>query len=157
MEALFDGAVEGFDLRGGISGGLGTEVHDVAIGGVELEVGGLKLVEALDEESRADEQHQRERGLEDDERALQPGGSAGDGSVSGAERVGGLGSGSDPGGGDAEQNAGDEGEREGESDDHRRRAGSDREVRRVREGEHEQHVRACVCHDKPEQATHGGD
>ena len=45
-------------------------MNDVAVGGVEFEVAVLELAEALREEGCADEEHEGERGLKDDERAL---------------------------------------------------------------------------------------
>jgi len=62
VEALFDGAVEGLDLGSGVARALWVEVDDVAVGGVEFEVGVLKLAEALREEPRADDEHERKRG-----------------------------------------------------------------------------------------------
>jgi hypothetical protein len=57
VEPLFDGSIEGFDLGGSVACCLWVEVHDVAVGGVELEIDVAELVEALDEHACSDQQH----------------------------------------------------------------------------------------------------
>ena len=71
VEAVLDRPVESRQLRLRVTRGLGIEVDDVAVGSVELHVKVLKLAEALGEQARAHQQHQRERRLHHYQRALQ--------------------------------------------------------------------------------------
>ena len=108
MELVLDGAIERLNLGCGVSGGLRVDVNDVAVLRVEVQVGGLELVEALRKQAGADEKHQRERRLQDDKAALQQGCSRGDGARTRAQRFGRLRLGGDPGRRYAEQDAGEQ-------------------------------------------------
>ena len=116
VEALFDGAIESVELALGVSGSLGIDVDDVAIGRIEFELGGLEFGEATGEEAGAHEQNEGESGLADHENALEEG-SAGSGAAgTGPKGLGGLGFGSNPSGSSAEESSGEQGEGEGKSE-----------------------------------------
>ena len=132
-------------------------MNDVAVGGVEFEVAVLELAEALREEGCADEEHEGERGLKDDERALRQRGSGGSCACAAAKGVGGLGLCGDPCGSDAEEDAGDERERDGEADDGGRGRGIDGDVGCSGEGEREQHAGSRVGDDDAGDAAECGE
>jgi hypothetical protein len=71
VEAVFKGLIERGELGRRNAGRLGIDVDDVAVLRVEFEVGALEFVEALREEACPNEEDEGERGLEDDEGALQ--------------------------------------------------------------------------------------
>ncbi len=143
-----DGAVEGLKLCGGVTGGLRVDVDDVAVGGVELEVDVLELVEAADEHSCAYEQNERERGLKDDESALQQGGAGCGGAGAGAESIGWVCVGGDPCGGYAEEDAGEKRECEGKGEHHAGGASFDGDVLCAGEGHGEEHAGSGVGDDE---------
>ena len=60
MEAVLDRLIERAHLRRKVARRSRVEVDDVAVGGIELHVDVLELVEALRKHARADEQNERE-------------------------------------------------------------------------------------------------
>ena len=74
VEAILDGAIERRQLRGGVARGLRVDVDDITVGGFQVQVGVLELVETLREQAGADQKYERHGGLEDDEAALQQSG-----------------------------------------------------------------------------------
>src|SRR5262245_45299129 len=70
VEAVLNGLVEWLDLCVLVTGRLWTEVDDVAVGGIQLHVDVLGFAEALREKARSHEQHEGQRRLQDNERAL---------------------------------------------------------------------------------------
>ena len=67
VEALIDSLVEGFKLLGFVASGVGIDVDDDAVLGLDAEVLVFKIVEALGHETRANEEDDGESGLQDDE------------------------------------------------------------------------------------------
>ena len=102
----------------------------------------------LDKHSRAYQQHERERGLQDDESALEQGGAGGGGASSAAEGVGWIDTGRDQCGSDAEDDAGEERESEGKGEHHGGGAGFDGDVLRAGEGHGQEHAGSAVGDDK---------
>ena len=71
-EVLIYLSIEGFQLLWLITGVVGTDMDDEPVFGFDAEVLVLKIVEALCHQACADEQHDRECGLKDDKRSLDP-------------------------------------------------------------------------------------
>src|SRR5262249_2809968 len=154
VEAVFNGLVEWFNLCVLVTGRLWIDVDDVAVRGIQLHVDVLCLVEALREKARRDEQHQRKRGLQDNERALYERGSEGGRASIGAQDLGGLRPRRHHRWSKTKEDAGRERQHEGKTDDERRRRRIDRHVVLVGKGERQQRVRSEIRDGKAEQAAH---
>src|ERR1039458_2494342 len=63
VEAILDGAIERRQLRGGVARRLRVDVDDIAVGGFEVQVGVLELVETLREQAGTDQKHERHGSL----------------------------------------------------------------------------------------------
>ena len=153
VEAVHDGLVERFDFRVLVAGRLRIEVDDVAVGCIQLHVDVLGFVEALGEEAGGNEQHERERGLQDDECALKKRGSLGGGARVGAQGFGGLRARGHQRRREAEEDASHKRKRKGEADDQRRRRSGDRHVVLIGKGERQQRVRSEIGDGEAEQAA----
>ena len=70
MEPVYDALIERLDLGVLIASRLRIDVSDVAVRRIQFHVHVLGLVEALRKEARGNEQHEGERGLQDNESAL---------------------------------------------------------------------------------------
>src|SRR5215469_18316758 len=90
MEPVYDGPVERLDLGALVGGRLRIDVSYVAVRGIQFHVHVLGLVEALRKKAGGNEQHEGERGLQDNESALQEGCSLGGRTRVGAEGLSGL-------------------------------------------------------------------
>ena len=124
VEAVDDGLVEGLDLCVLVAGRLRIDVGDVAVGRIQFHVHVLGLVEALRKEARGDQQHEGERGLQDNECALQEGCPVGGGTRVGAQGFSGLRARGHQRRRKAKEDAGDQRKRKGKADDQRRRRSS---------------------------------
>ena len=71
VEAVYEGLIEGFDLRGLVAGCLRIDVRDIAVRRIQLHVYVFGLVEALQKETGRDQQHEGERGLQNHQGSLQ--------------------------------------------------------------------------------------
>ena len=71
VEAVYDGLVERLDLGVLVARRLRIDVSDISIRCIQFHVHVLGLVEALRKQARGNQQHQRERGLQHNQRALQ--------------------------------------------------------------------------------------
>ena len=154
MEAVYDGLVEGLDLSVLVAGRLRIDVGDVAVRCIQLHVHVLGLVEALRKEARGNEQHERERGLQDNQRALQEGCSVGGGARVGAQGFSGLRARGHQRRRKAKEDARNQRKRKGKADDQRRRRSSDRHVVLIGKGERQQRVRSEIGDGEAEQAAH---
>ena len=74
VETIDDDPVKRFDFCVLVAGCLRVDVRNVPVPRIQFHVYVLCLVEALRKEACGDEQHEGERGLEDNECALQQGG-----------------------------------------------------------------------------------
>ncbi len=83
MEPVDDGLVKEFNFGVLVAGCLRIDVGDITVRCFQFHVHVLGLVEALRKQARSNEQHEGERGLQDNECALQEGRSMG-----GCARVG---------------------------------------------------------------------
>ena len=117
MEAVNDGLVQRLDLCVLVAGRLRIDVGDVAVGCIQFHVHVLGLVEALRKESRGNEQHEGERGLQDNECALQEGCSVGGGTRVGAQGFNGLRARGHQRRRKAKEDSGNERKRKGKADD----------------------------------------
>ena len=77
MEPVNDGLVKEFNFGGFVAGPLGINVGNIAVRCIQFHVHVLCLGEALCKEPRSNEQHEGERGLKDNESALEEGSSIG--------------------------------------------------------------------------------
>src|SRR5438034_582380 len=89
MELVFNGAVEIPELSLRISCRLRIEMDNVPIFRFELQICVLKFVEALRKKTGAHQQHERKRGLHNNQSSLQQRGTAG-GACAATQGVGGL-------------------------------------------------------------------
>ena len=121
VEAVNDGLVEGLDLSVLVAGRLRIDVGDVAVRRIQFHVDVLGLVEALRKQARGNQQHERERGLQDNERALQEGCSVGGGARIGAQGFSGLRARGHQRRRKAKEDARNQRKRKGKADDQRRR------------------------------------
>src|ERR1700728_1381037 len=85
MEALNNGLVKRLDLSGFVAGSLGIDVSDGTIRAIQFHVHALRLAEALGEQARRHQKHERECGLQHNESALKEGRSMGNGARIGAQ------------------------------------------------------------------------
>ena len=154
VEAVYDGLVEGLDLCVLVAGRLRIDVGDVAVRCIQFHVHVLGLVEALRKEARGNEQHEGERGLQDNECALQEGCSVGGRTRVGAQGFSGLRARGHQRRRKAKEDARNQRKRKGKADDQRRRRSSDRHVVLIRKGERQQRVRSEIGDGEAEQAAH---
>ena len=139
-----------------VAGSLGIDVDDIAVLRLQVEIHVLESGQVLGEEPRADQQYQRERGLKDDQSALEEGCARGGGSGAAAQGFGRIGLCRDPCGSYAKQNAGQKRQSAGEGKDDRRRACLDGNTLGIRKGQGQEHTRACIGNDKSrDSADHG--
>src|SRR5580658_6018155 len=113
-EFALQSLVEGWDGGDSVAGSRGIEVEDVTVGGSDAEVLMLKVPEALGEQASTDQEHQRNGGLQHDERLLRQRRAVASGAVHTAQSFRGVGVGSDPRGDDSEDESGEQ--RQGESE-----------------------------------------
>src|SRR6185437_6882103 len=134
MEPVYDGLIERLDLGVLVTGGLRINVSDVAVPCVQFHVYVFALIKALPEESRGNQQHQGERGLQNNESALQEGGSLGGRTRIGAQRFDRLCTRGHHRWGKTKKDARDKREAKGKYNYEERRRSCDRHVALIRNG-----------------------
>ena len=157
MEAVFDGLIEGLDFSVFVAGRLRIDVGDVAVGCVEFHVDVFGLAEALRKQACGNQQHERERGLQDNESALQHGCA-----VRGCARVGTqgfsrLGARGHERRRKAKQDSRNQRKPKSKADDQQRRRRCHWHVVLIRKGERQQRVRSQIGDDESEQAAENGE
>ena len=154
VEAVYDGLVEGLDLCVLVAGRLRIDVGDVAVRCIQFHVHVLGLVEALRKEACGNQQHEGERGLQDNECALQEGCSVSGRTRVGAQRFSGLRARGHQRRRKPKEDARHERKHKGKADDQGRRRSMDRHILLVRKGERQQRVRSEIGNGEAEQAAH---
>ena len=122
-EIVVELAVEGIELGRFVSRHLRIDVQDVAVCGLEPELLMLHISQALRQQSRSAQQHQRQRRLCDDQRLLGPAHALPGGTVGSAQRVGGICRGRHPRWSDAEQDSSQQSHDKGKGKHRQRRRG----------------------------------
>ena len=148
VELSFHRSIERLDLGCLVAGGLGIDVNDVPVFGLEMHVCVLQFAEALSKKSCTDKENKRECGLEDDEGALQERCARSRGARSGAQSFSGLRLGGDPCRGNSKENAGHQRKSERKRDDEQRGSGIDRDILRTGKGQRQEHLRPAVSDDE---------
>ena len=125
-EAVFDALVEGDVLWRGIAGGRRLNGEEQEVVGVEAEVGGVEVDQRAREEACSDDEEHGERDLEDDDGfAGETFAAAGGGRGGVLERGVDVGASGLPCGGEAEEDAGEDGDCGGEGEDAKVESGAE--------------------------------